>query len=117
MNHPAHIFKFSRNWSGGKRLCGTCHLTYDQGDHIHFAVLEPYTSYVSPKGGGYGHSSVWSGSQACPELRSPLDEFCICGEKFVKEDTEEWLLSWQMKDPITGCWRPVQRRVADESSA
>jgi len=116
MNHPAHIFKFSRNWSGGKRLCGTCHLTYDQGDHIHFAVLEPYTSYVCPKGGGYGHSSVWSGSQACLELRSPLDEFCICGEKFVKEDTEEWLLSWQMKDPITGCWRPVQRRGTKHST-
>ncbi|MDV7192610.1 hypothetical protein [Mycolicibacterium fortuitum] len=105
----AHIFTFSRNWSGGKRLCGTCHLNYDDGDHIHVAVLEPYTSYVCPKGGGIGHSGVWSGSQAVAELRSPTDNLCICGATLVKEDDEVWRLSWTMKDPHTGSWRPVER--------
>lgn len=105
----AHVFTFSRNWSGGKRLCGTCNHNYDEGDHIHVAVLEPYTSYVCPSGGGHGHSSVWSGSQNTPELRSPTDNLCDCGETYVKEDDEVWRLSWDMKDPITGDWRPVER--------
>lgn len=105
----AHVFAFSRNWSGGKRLCGTCHLSYDSGDHIHVAVLEPYTSYVCPNGSGHGHSSVWSGSQAVPELRSAADNLCICGATLIKEDDEKWLLSWDMKDPTTGAWRPVER--------
>lgn len=108
MNEP-HVFTFSRNWSGGKRLCGKCNQTYETGDHIHVAVLKPYTSYVCPKGGGYGHSSVWSGSQDVPELRKPTDNLCVCGETFVEEDAEQWLLSWEMKDPITRRWRPVKR--------
>lgn len=112
----AHVFAFSRDWSGAKRLCGECHLNYDQGDHIHVAVLEPYTSYVCPKGGGEGHSGVWSGSQDTPELRTPTDNLCTCGETYVKEDTEEWLLSWDMKDPWTGKWRPIERRGTKHST-
>jgi hypothetical protein len=105
----AHVFAFSRNWSGGKRLCGTCNLNYDDGDHIHVAVLEPYTSYVCPNDSGRGHSSMWSGSQKTPELRRPTDILCTCGATYVKEDDEKWLLSWDMKDAHTGDWRPVER--------
>jgi hypothetical protein len=109
MTTTAHVFTFSRDWSGGKRLCGECRLTYDEGNHIHVAVLEPYTSYVCPNGSGSGHSSVWSGSQNTPELRRLTDNLCTCGAIYVKEDDEKWLLSWEMKDPITGQWRPVER--------
>lgn len=115
-NGPAHIFAFSQNWSGSKRLCGTCCLTYDEGNHIHVAVLEPYTSYVCPNDTGQGHSSVWSGSQSIPELRSPTANLCICGATYVREDTEIWLLSWDMKDPHTGEWRSIERRGTQHST-
>lgn len=112
----AHVFTFSRDWSGGKRLCGTCHLNYDDGAHIHVAVLEPYTRYVCPNDTGRGHSSCWSGSQDVPELRTPTGNLCICGSQYVKEDDEEWKLSWEMKDPHTGNWRPIKRRGTKHST-
>lgn len=98
----AHVFAFSRDWSGGKRLCGECHLTYDDGDHLHVAVLEPFTSYVCPKGRGRGHSSVWSGTQDVPELRSPSDALCSCGATYVKAENppkfagSQFRVSWEM---------------------
>jgi len=109
MKIESHVFTFSRNWVDGKRLCGSCHLTYDEGEHVHVAILEPYTNYVCPSGGGLGHRSVWSGSQSTPELRSLTDDKCVCGATLVKEDTELWLLSWDMRDPYTGKWRPMKR--------
>lgn len=102
----AHVFVFSRDWSAGKRLCGECHLTYDGGEHLHVAVLEPYTAYVCPRGRGQGHSSVWSGAQDVPELRSPRDNLCACGATYVKEESipnppefppgTEFLVRWEM---------------------
>lgn len=104
-----HVFTFSRDWLDGKRLCGECHQIYDDGDHIHVATLEPYTSYVCPNDTGLGHKSVWSGAQNVPELRSLTDNLCTCGATLVKEDDEVWRLSFDMKDPETGEWRPVKR--------
>lgn len=112
----AHIFKFSTSWVDGKRLCGECLRNYDDGDHVHVAVLKPFTSYVCPTGGGLGHSSVWSGSQATPELRQPTDNLCICGAELVVEDEEVWLLSWEMRDLATGVWRAVQRQGTRHST-
>lgn len=105
----AHEFVFSTKWHAGKRLCGQCHLDYEQGNHIEVRVLEPYTSYVCPTGGGHGHSSRWSGSQGVPELRRSTDNLCICGETFVKEDDELWNLSWEYVDLWTGDWKPCSR--------
>ena len=112
----AHVFKFSRDWEGGKRLCGDCRLTYDQGDHEHVAVLKPYTSYICPNDTGRGHSSVWSGAQNVPELRKPTDDRCICGAQLVEEDREVWRLSWQYVSPWTGDWTPCERLGSKHST-
>lgn len=102
-----HYFMFSTNWRGGKRLCGQCGEKYEDGQHIEVNVLKPFTSYVCPTGGGYGHSSTWSGSQDVPELRTPRDIFCACGLEFVEEDAERWELTWEMRTPGAESWRPV----------
>lgn len=104
-----HVFKFSREFRDGKRLCGECWQTYDQGEHQHVAVLKPYTSYVCPNDTGLGHSSVWSGAQNVPELRRPNDDRCTCGAQYVEEDREVWRLSWEYVSPFTGDWTPVER--------
>lgn len=114
----AHIFKFSRNWRDGKRLCGECHQTYDAGDHEHIAALKPYTSYVCPNDGDGGpHSSVWSGAQNVPELRGPNDAYCrCCGAQYVEEDREVWRLSWEYVSPWTGDWTPCERLGTNHST-
>ena len=105
----AHYFKFSTNWQAGKRLCGICKLTYDHGNHIEVNNLKPFTNYVCPTGGGYGHSSVWTGDRnGHPELNSSRDAYCICGAEFVEVDNEKWKLSWEMIDPFTGNWKKVK---------
>lgn len=101
----AHYFKFSRDFDGIHRLCGECRRTYDDGDHIEITKLKPYTHYVCPSGGGYGHSSIWTGAYL-PSLRTTHDHLCACGAEFVKEDIERWVLSWEMQTDDRG-WRPV----------
>lgn len=103
-----HYFAFSTNWQGGKRVCRDCGRTYDAGKHIESNVLKPYTNYVCPSGGGYGHSSTWSGARDVPELRSERDKFCLCGLELIEEDKERWLLSWEMIGPFSDDWRPVE---------
>lgn len=105
----AHVYAFSRDWRAGKRLCGECHLTYDEGEHLHVAVLKPFTSYVCPNGSGRGHSSMWSGAQNVPELRRPNDDRCVCGAQFVEEDAEVWRISFEVLSPYSGDWAPVER--------
>lgn len=100
-----HYFAFSTNWSGTDRLCGDCGLTYDDGAHIEITTLKPYTKYVCPSGGGYGHSSVYTGSYD-PVGRRLTDHICLCGREFVEEDKETWRLSWEM-DTGEG-WRHVE---------
>lgn len=111
-----HVYQFSREWSGGKRLCGECRQTYEQGEHTHVAVLKPYTSYVCPNDTGRGHSSVWSGAQNVPELRKPTDDRCICGAQLVEEDREVWRLSWEYVSPWTGDWTPCERLGSKHST-
>lgn len=107
--NEAHYFKFSTNWQAGKRLCGSCKMTYDHGKHLEVNNLKPFTNYVCSTGGGYGHSGVWTGDRSRhPELNSPRDAYCICGEKLVEVDKEEWKLSWEMIDPFTGGWKKVK---------
>lgn len=104
-----HYFEFSRVFVDGRRLCGACRRNYDDGDHIEVAVLKPYTSYVCPEGAGQlGHSGRWTGAYI-PELRSLRDKFCICGAELVEEDSEQWLLSWEMRTPFNDDWRPVTK--------
>jgi len=112
----AHVFKYSRDFQGGKRICGECRRTYDQGEHQHVAVLKPYTSYICPNDTGLGHSAVWSGAQNVPELRTPTDDRCICGAQFVEEDREVWRLSWEYVSPWTGDWTPTQRDGSKHST-
>lgn len=104
----AHYFTFSRDFQDGRRLCGECRLNYDDGDHIEVTVLKPYTSYVCPSGGGYGHSSTWTGAYR-PEGRSLRDKFCACSAEYVEEDTERWRLSWEMVGPHGDDWRPIEK--------
>ena len=104
--HEAHYFEFSRDFAGGKRVCGTCRRNYDDGNHIEITVLKPYTSYVCPSGGGLGHSSIYTGPHR-PELRRVTDDTCICGKKFVEEDTEKWRLTWEMQWPGADHWTRV----------
>lgn len=104
-----HYFKFSTNWnSNHERLCGDCHQTYNDGDHIEITTLKPYTSYVCPSGGGLdGHSAISTGEHR-PELRTLRDHLCVCGAEFVEEDRETWRLSWEMQAPLgPPRWRPV----------
>jgi hypothetical protein len=100
-----HYFKFSTNWSNGKRLCGTCEKTYHEGNHILIETLKPYTSYVCPKSSQErGHSSVWTGaSHEHPELRTPTEHLCQCGTEYVEEDKETWELSYELGSD----WHPV----------
>jgi hypothetical protein len=102
-----HYFKWSRDFRESARLCGECHLTYEQGEHIEITTLEPYTSYVCPVDTGHGHSAMFTGAYR-PELRSLTDHLCICGAVFVKEDRQQWQLSWEMRDE-SGRWYPVER--------
>lgn len=102
----AHYFKFSTNWSSGQRLCGDCNLSYDAGQHIEITTLKPFTNYVCPTGGGYGHSSTYTGA-LIPSLRTLHQHLCICGNEFVVEDNESWTLTWEMKDPWSDEWRTV----------
>ena len=76
-------------------------------------TLEPYTSYVCPGGGGYGHSSHWTGAYLLPR---PTDGQCICGETYVKEDDEVWTLSWEMLGPYSSYWAPVRRNGSRHST-
>lgn len=108
MTGPEHYFEFSRDFVNGKRLCGACRQNYDDGDHIEVTVLKPYTSYACPSGGGLGHSGHWTGAYR-PELRSLRDKFCICGLALVEEDSEQWVLSWEMQTPFADDWRPVTK--------
>lgn len=102
-----HHFMFSTDWRSNDRLCGECHLTYDEGDHIEITVLKPYTSYVCPSGKGLGHSSIWTGAYI-PTLRTVRDHLCACGLEFVEEDAELWRLSWEMPADDTN-WRRIER--------
>lgn len=112
-----HVYQFSREWRDGKRLCGECQQTYEQGEHTHVAVLKPYTSYVCPlDGDGRPHSSVWSGAQNVPELRRPNADRCNCGERYVEEDREVWRLSWEYVSPWTGDWTPCERLGSKHST-
>lgn len=102
-----HYFKFSTNWQDGKRLCGECSNKYLDGEHIEVNLLKPYTSYVCPDAGDGRdvHSSVWSGAQDVPELRTPTGDKCSCGQTLIEEDSEKWTVSWEMLQGDS--WRPV----------
>lgn len=105
----AHYFKFSTNWTAnGERRCGDCDQTYEAGQHIEITTLKPFTNYVCPAGGGYGHSGTYTGA-LIPSLRTLHQHLCICGAEFVEEDTESWTLTWEMKDPWSAEWRNVSK--------
>lgn len=70
------------------------------------ARLKPGTHYVCPTGGGYGHSSVYTGAHN-PVFTRPGDHRCMCGEEFVEEDRETWRLTFESPDPWSGDWHPV----------
>ena len=106
MDITAHYFKFSSNWRGSNRLCGECALTYDAGAHIEIDRLKPYASYVCPSGGDLGHSSVWTGAYL-PENRTTRDHICSCGQEFVEEDRESWLLTFEIQTSGSEKWSPV----------
>lgn len=112
----AHHFKFSTVWRGNQRLCGICSLPYDEGNHIEITTLKPYTSYVCPSGGGYGHSGRYTGSHDHPELRTVRDHLCACGAEFVEEDRERWLLSWEMRSPSSSQWHRVETVASRHAS-
>lgn len=99
----AHYFAFSRDFDGPDRICGECRSTYDQGDHILIDRLKPYTNYVCPSGGGYGHSGIYTGAYR-PVGRTLRDHVCICGAEFVEEDKETWRLTWEMRTPFEPEW-------------
>ena len=102
-----HHFAFSTRFDGNdRRRCGSCSLTYDDGEHIEITILKPYTSYVCPTGGGLGHSSVWTGAYR-PEGRSLRDGHCSCGAEYVEEDRELWQLSFEIQRPGDNHWTPV----------
>ena len=104
----AHYFRFSRDFDGnGRRKCAECRLQYDDGEHIEVTVLEPYTSYVCPSGGGLGHKSVYTGAYR-PEHRSPSDAFCCCGAELVEEDRERWRVAFETQTPLEPEWHPVE---------
>lgn len=110
MTAVEHYFAFSRVWRDGKRLCGECHLTYDEGAHTEITVLKAYTKYVCPGAsdptGGRGHSSTWTGAYI-PELRRLDDDKCSCGATFVEEDDEQWRLAFEIQTPVHPEWHPV----------
>jgi hypothetical protein len=101
-----HYFQFSTTWQESKRLCGECKQPYAEGPHIEITKLRSFTSYVCPTGGGYGHSSTWTGAYAL-DGRRLRDHLCICGEEFVEEDSEQWRLSWEHVGPFSDDWVPV----------
>lgn len=101
-----HYFVFSRDFSGGQRLCGECRQNYDAGEHIEIATLKPYTNYVCPTGGGLGHSGIYTGA-LLPSNRTLRQHLCTCGAEYVEEDKETWQLSWEMQEPPDSPWRTV----------
>lgn len=101
--NTAHYFEFSSNWDGPNRRCGACGKTYDGGDHIEINTLKSYTDYVCPTGGGYGHSSIWTGAYL-HSLRTLRDHLCTCGAELVEKDNERWRVTWEMANPWTGNW-------------
>jgi hypothetical protein len=103
-----HYFEFQSKFdpSTHKRLCARCQHTYDNGSHIEITTLKPYTNYVCPTGGGYGHSGIYTGALPL-ELRNLRQHLCICGAEFVEEDLEKWKLSWEMSSDFGRSWHPV----------
>ena len=114
MSTEQHHFKFSINWRAGKRLCGECGTTYDNGDHLLVDRLKPRTHYVCPSGGVMGHKSIHTGSYNVPELRSPTDHLCPCGLELVEEDDEQWQLSFETQTPLDPEWH--RSRSCDPST-
>lgn len=100
-----HYFAFRPHPGVGPRPCGDCGLPYDLGNHIEITTLKAFTNYVCPTGGGYGHSSIYTGALR-PDMRTLRQHLCICGAEFVEEDAERWLVSFEV-DQGTG-WHPVE---------
>lgn len=79
--------------------------------------MKPYTKYVCPNGGGYGHSSLWTGVLN-PAVRCRSDGYCGgCGALLVAEvdDGTRWRLTWEM-DSGHG-WHPVDKETSSATEA
>jgi hypothetical protein len=78
--------------------------------------MKPYTKYVCPSGGGYGHSGHWTGARN-PAVSSINDGYCMCGAVMVEEvkDGTLWRVTFEA-DTGYG-WHPVVKETDSERNA
>jgi hypothetical protein len=78
--------------------------------------LKPYTKYICPNGGGYGHSSHWTGARNLA-VSSRHDGYCICGAVMVEEvdDGTRWRVTFEADNGFG--WHPVVNETSSERDA